>query len=245
MKAVAGKAVSPHVSRAHFLRWLRRVHGWIGLWGAVLGLLFGVTGFLLNHRAVMKIPALQMEQSHFELELPNPAPGNAKEFARLMQHEFALQADRLGRPQAGAAGAVEGRVPSTALLAHDRILGRQPVRQRQAPGRECVGLPHALAQGRGTQRGLDPAGGLARRRDDFPVHYRRAAVDQDAGFTPRAGGTGRNLDGAGRAVHPAVVISACSAASPGCGTSGARLVRASFFVSANFSALTNFYLVHA
>jgi hypothetical protein len=91
MSAVAGKAMSPHVSRAHFLRWLRRVHGWVGLWGAVLGLLFGLTGFLLNHRAVMKIPALQMEQSQFELEMPNPAPGNAKAFASLMQHEFALK----------------------------------------------------------------------------------------------------------------------------------------------------------
>ena len=91
MSAVAGKAVSPHVSRAHFLRWLRRMHGWVGLWGAVLGLLFGLTGFLLNHRAVMKIPALQMEQSQFELELPHPAPGNAKEFANLMQREFALK----------------------------------------------------------------------------------------------------------------------------------------------------------
>jgi uncharacterized protein len=41
--------------RSIFLKWLRKVHGWIGLWGAVLGLLFGVTGFLQNHRATMKI----------------------------------------------------------------------------------------------------------------------------------------------------------------------------------------------
>ena len=37
--------------RATFVKWLRKVHGWVGLWGAVLGLLFGTTGFLLNHRA--------------------------------------------------------------------------------------------------------------------------------------------------------------------------------------------------
>ena len=36
--------------RATFIKWLRKVHGWVGLWGAVLGLLFGTTGFLLNHR---------------------------------------------------------------------------------------------------------------------------------------------------------------------------------------------------
>lgn len=87
----AASTTSAHVSRAKVLRWLRRVHGWLGLWGAVLGLLFGVTGFLLNHRAVMKIPALKMEQSQFEVAMPANAPQNAQEFARMMQREFALK----------------------------------------------------------------------------------------------------------------------------------------------------------
>jgi hypothetical protein len=89
MKAEA--PVSRHVSRARFLRWLRRVHGWLGLWGAVLGLLFGVTGFLLNHRTVMKIPALQMEQSHFQMTLPADGPANAQSFALWMQQELKLK----------------------------------------------------------------------------------------------------------------------------------------------------------
>lgn len=84
-------ATPAHVSRAQFLRWLRRVHGWLGLWGAVLGLLFGVTGFLLNHRAVMKIPALQMEQSQFQMALPADGPTNAQLFARWMQQQLRLQ----------------------------------------------------------------------------------------------------------------------------------------------------------
>jgi hypothetical protein len=87
----AASTTSAHVSRAKVLRWLRRVHGWLGLWGAVLGLLFGVTGFLLNHRAVMKIPALKMEQSQFEIAMPANAPKNAQEFAHLMQREFELK----------------------------------------------------------------------------------------------------------------------------------------------------------
>jgi len=87
----AASTASAHVSRAKVLRWLRRVHGWLGLWGAVLGLLFGVTGFLLNHRTVMKIPALQMEQSQFEIAMPADAPKNAQEFARMMQREFKLK----------------------------------------------------------------------------------------------------------------------------------------------------------
>jgi uncharacterized protein len=48
---------SARSGRSQFLKWLRNIHGWVGLWGAVLGLLFGVTGFLQNHRAVMKIKA--------------------------------------------------------------------------------------------------------------------------------------------------------------------------------------------
>lgn len=84
-------AIPAHVGRAQFLRWLRRAHGWVGLWGAVLGLLFGLTGFLLNHRMVMKIPALKMEQSQFELPMPADGPQNAAEFARMLQREFSLK----------------------------------------------------------------------------------------------------------------------------------------------------------
>lgn len=83
--------VSPHVSRARFLRWLRNMHGWIGLWGATLGLLFGLTGFLLNHRTVMKIPALQMEQNQFEFALTTDKPQNAKQFVAIIQREFNIQ----------------------------------------------------------------------------------------------------------------------------------------------------------
>ncbi|HET7731306.1 MAG TPA: PepSY-associated TM helix domain-containing protein [Usitatibacter sp.] len=41
---------------ATFLLWLRRTHLYVGLWGALMGLLFGITGILLNHRSVLRIP---------------------------------------------------------------------------------------------------------------------------------------------------------------------------------------------
>lgn len=71
--------------RFHWLKWLRRTHAWVGLWGAALGLLFGISGFLLNHRAVLKIPAAQMEQSQVELALPAPPPEDAKALAKWLQ----------------------------------------------------------------------------------------------------------------------------------------------------------------
>lgn len=79
--------------RPRILKWLRRTHAWIGLWGAVLGLLFGVTGVLLNHRAVMKIPAAQLTEASVTLELPEPAPASAQDMAAWLVQEL-----RLDRP---------------------------------------------------------------------------------------------------------------------------------------------------
>ena len=76
--------------RMPWLKWLRRIHAWVGLWGAALGLLFGVSGILLNHRAVMKIPAAQMEQSQVELALPTPLPGDAKALATWLQAQLSI-----------------------------------------------------------------------------------------------------------------------------------------------------------
>jgi hypothetical protein len=40
--------------RGPFLKWLRRTHGWLGLWGAVLRLFFSFTGSR-NHRDILPI----------------------------------------------------------------------------------------------------------------------------------------------------------------------------------------------
>jgi len=83
--------------RAHrksvlFLRWLRRIHLWVGLWGAAIGLLFGATGFLLNHRAILKIPVEKSVQRQTQLALPEgPAPFDSAEgMAAWLQRELAL-----------------------------------------------------------------------------------------------------------------------------------------------------------
>jgi hypothetical protein len=76
--------------RAIFLKWLRKMHGWIGLWGAALGLLFGTSGILLNHRDVLKITAVQKQESTIQLSLPSPAPANAEAMAAWLQQSLAL-----------------------------------------------------------------------------------------------------------------------------------------------------------
>jgi hypothetical protein len=76
-------------TRTHIVIWLRRTHGWIGLWGATLGLLFGFSGIWLNHRAVLPLqPAL--ERHNQQLPLPDPAPADAAALAVWLQSSLSL-----------------------------------------------------------------------------------------------------------------------------------------------------------
>lgn len=84
----AASALDPRSGRGVFLKWLRKTHAWIGLWGAALGLLFGATGILLNHRAILKIPAAQVQETTVQLALPNPAPADANAMAAWLQGEL-------------------------------------------------------------------------------------------------------------------------------------------------------------
>lgn len=54
-------------------KWLRRLHAWSGLLLAALLAFFALTGFLLNHRAVLKIPALEKREAVQVLALDQPA----------------------------------------------------------------------------------------------------------------------------------------------------------------------------
>lgn len=92
--AVAVHAAKPRrwagFNRPRFLQALRKFHGWIGLWGALLDLLFGTSGILLNHRAVMKIPAVRMQESSVQLPLPAPAPSDADALAAWLQQQLGI-----------------------------------------------------------------------------------------------------------------------------------------------------------
>ena len=78
-------------SRGAFLKWLRRTHAWLGLWGATLGMLFGVTGILLNHRGVMKINAANTKQTKIEMPLPEQPLERVEDFAGWLQAELGLE----------------------------------------------------------------------------------------------------------------------------------------------------------
>jgi hypothetical protein len=86
--------------RAVFIKWLRDVHGWVGLWGAALGLLFGVTGFVLNHRiGPPKISTGAPRVATVQVKLPASAPHTPHELASWLRQQYALNG-RLVRAQA-------------------------------------------------------------------------------------------------------------------------------------------------
>jgi hypothetical protein len=74
--------------RAIFLTWLRKTHLYLGLWGAVLGLLFGATGFLLNHRSILQIPVAKTVQTSVQLTLPPEGFASAEEMAAWLKKEL-------------------------------------------------------------------------------------------------------------------------------------------------------------
>ncbi len=71
------------------LKWLRRVHAWLGIWGAALGLLFGATGLLLNHRATMKIPGPAYDNTQWQLSLAQQ-PADIDALVRQLQQELGI-----------------------------------------------------------------------------------------------------------------------------------------------------------
>jgi hypothetical protein len=90
-QSAAQLAQAARSRRGNVIRWLRNTHGWLGLWGAGLGLLFGATGILLNHRQVMKLPYAQYEKTNIELKLPAQKPTSAKALSVWLQAELDIK----------------------------------------------------------------------------------------------------------------------------------------------------------
>lgn len=74
--------------KAVFITWLRKIHLYVGLWGAVIGLLFGISGILLNHRAIMKIPVGKSVQKTVHVALPDKQFKHPDELSAWMQQEL-------------------------------------------------------------------------------------------------------------------------------------------------------------
>ncbi len=76
--------------RSTFLKWLRDIHGWLGLWGAVLGLLFGATGIIHNHRTVLKIDLEKPQSNEIQIVVPDEAKKSPKAMAIWLRKELSM-----------------------------------------------------------------------------------------------------------------------------------------------------------
>lgn len=99
-------------SRRHAThRWIRRIHLWIGAWGALAAIGYGFTGLVMNHRFGDN-PWPQgdsIEAGKRVLEVPTQARGSAEALSLwlLQDHGLDAQAIRKGPPRGAAEGAAE------------------------------------------------------------------------------------------------------------------------------------------
>jgi hypothetical protein len=81
-------------------RLIRQLHLWIGAWGAIAAILFGATGFMQNHRGILKLPqGDSSEVSRSDLPVPVAARGTPEallEWLRDSQH-LSLESQRAQR----------------------------------------------------------------------------------------------------------------------------------------------------
>jgi uncharacterized protein len=77
--------------RGRAIRWLKRIHAWTGFWGAILFLMLGVSGVLLNHRGIWKIETGEpQEVSAINLAVASGLIRDEKALGLWAQREFSL-----------------------------------------------------------------------------------------------------------------------------------------------------------
>ncbi|MFD0913462.1 PepSY-associated TM helix domain-containing protein [Methylophilus luteus] len=76
--------------RSTFLKRLRDIHGWLGLWGAILGLLFGATGIIHNHRTVLKIELEKPKSSEIQMVVPDEAKSSPESMGIWLRKELSM-----------------------------------------------------------------------------------------------------------------------------------------------------------
>lgn len=74
---------------AHAL--VRRIHLWIGAWGALAAIAFGITGLIQNHRALLPLPqGGNRELASFELPVPEAARATPEALRDWLRAEHAI-----------------------------------------------------------------------------------------------------------------------------------------------------------
>ncbi|MBS0420178.1 MAG: PepSY-associated TM helix domain-containing protein [Proteobacteria bacterium] len=86
-------------------RLIRQLHLWIGAWGAIAAILFGISGFMQNHRGIMQLPqGDSTEISRAELDVPEFARTSREALRAWLHdaHHIDVESQRGGRGGANA-----------------------------------------------------------------------------------------------------------------------------------------------
>ena len=74
----------------NFLRWLRRTHAWLGMAGAAAGVILGISGITLNHRANLS-SRLPTSISTYQVEVPQVGFTQQSEFEHFVQEQLDIK----------------------------------------------------------------------------------------------------------------------------------------------------------
>ena len=88
-----------------FLVWLRRSHGWLGIWGAVAGILFGLTTIAMVHAEVFRTG--EPTQVLAQLPVSGAIIANVDDLGAFVKSELGLMTD-WRQPRNQGAGATGG-----------------------------------------------------------------------------------------------------------------------------------------
>lgn len=95
--------------RATFVNWLKKIHAWTGFWGALLFLMMGTSGFLLNHRDKLKIDVDQpVEVDATEIAVAPGLIDSPKALGRWAKATLHLKGEPRPPRKPGGAGGREG-----------------------------------------------------------------------------------------------------------------------------------------
>lgn len=150
--------------RATFLRWLRQTHLYLGLWGAALGMLFGATGIILNHRAVLRLPVALSQQKIVQLALPTQATASPAALAQWLQSQQQLAAHSIDRMAVLPAQRLQWGPQTVQQPERWQIRFNTPQRSVNAeyiPGNRFVQLEQSSATVIGTLARLHMASGVS------------------------------------------------------------------------------------
>ncbi|OGT60511.1 MAG: hypothetical protein A3E01_11425 [Gammaproteobacteria bacterium RIFCSPHIGHO2_12_FULL_63_22] len=78
--------------RSRFHPIIRQVHLWIGAWGAIAAIVFGLSGLVLNHRFALELPQGERETSEpVRITVPEPARKDMDAMAAWLAQEHGMK----------------------------------------------------------------------------------------------------------------------------------------------------------